>query len=80
MQAYLKKSFQDMEDDMWEKAKDLNAFHAKQQAEAGVQTITFSPEETARYRKIAYEAGWEEVLKLDPANGPKMKELIGGQY
>ena len=79
-QAYLKKSFQDMEDEMWEKAKELNAFYAKRQAEAGIQTITFSPEETARYKKVAYEAGWEEALKLDPVNGPKMKELIGGKY
>ncbi|MEX2453785.1 MAG: TRAP transporter substrate-binding protein DctP [Rhodospirillaceae bacterium] len=79
-QAYLKKSFQDMEDEMWEKAKELNKSYAKEQADAGVETITLSDEDVTKYRRMSYEAGWEEVLKLDPVNGPKMKELISGTY
>lgn len=79
-QAYLKKSAAEFEDEMWEKAKGLNKFYAEQQKEAGVEVITFSEADTKKYKKMAYETGWEEALKLDPKNGPKMKELIGGEY
>jgi len=79
-QDFLKSSFREMEDVMWKRSEELNKFYEKQQDEAGVQSIRFSPEVEKGYLRVAYESGWEEAMKLDPVNGAKLRKLIGGGY
>ena len=45
-------------------------------AEKGIKVIEFSPEDAKKYLDTAYEAGWRDVLKAAPENGPKLKEMI----
>lgn len=42
----------------------------------GMKVIKFSPEESKRYVDLAYEAGWEEVIKENPELGPKLKKML----
>jgi TRAP-type C4-dicarboxylate transport system substrate-binding protein len=53
-----------------------NARYAEEQAEAGVEVIEFTGKTAERYLEQAYEAGWEEAIKLDPVNGPKLREML----
>lgn len=43
--------------------------------ENGMEIITLSPEVAAEYHKLAYDAGWADVIKSDPENGPTLREL-----
>lgn len=54
----------------------INREEARRQAEAGIQQITFSPEQTEWYLKTAYAAGWERVMQVSPEHGPKLKPLF----
>jgi TRAP-type C4-dicarboxylate transport system substrate-binding protein len=54
----------------------INADEADKQASAGIQTITFTGEEAARYLKTADQAGWDAVLKVSPEHGAKLKSLL----
>jgi TRAP-type C4-dicarboxylate transport system substrate-binding protein len=47
----------------------------KIQADAGIQVIQLPPAEAAKWLKVAEDAGWEDVLKKDPQNGPRIREL-----
>jgi TRAP-type C4-dicarboxylate transport system substrate-binding protein len=47
----------------------------KIQASAGVQTIRLEGAEAEKWLKAAETAGWEDVLKKDPENGPKIRAL-----
>ena len=47
----------------------------KVQSDAGIQVIQLSPEETAKWLKVAEDAGWEDVMKKDPENAPRVREL-----
>ncbi len=42
----------------------------------GMKVIKFTPEDTKRYIDLAYEAGWEEVVKQNPELGPKLKKML----
>jgi TRAP-type C4-dicarboxylate transport system substrate-binding protein len=42
----------------------------------GMKVIKFSPEDTKWYVDLAYEAGWEEVIKENPTLGPKLKKML----
>jgi len=42
----------------------------------GMKVIKFSPEDTRWYVDMAYEAGWEEVIKQNPTLGPKLKKML----
>jgi len=44
--------------------------------ERGMKLIKFSPEDSKWYIELAYEAGWEEVIKQDPELGPKLQKLL----
>ncbi|MFO0989602.1 MAG: TRAP transporter substrate-binding protein DctP [Alphaproteobacteria bacterium] len=50
--------------------------YLKEQKDAGVQVIELKGKVADDYVKLAYEAGWEEFMKLDPENAPKLKALI----
>lgn len=43
---------------------------------AGVKTIKLADDVAAEYLKIAYDKGWENVLKKAPEDGAKLRELI----
>lgn len=42
----------------------------------GMKLIKFSPEDTQWYIDLAYEAGWDEVIKQNPELGPKLQKLL----
>ena len=45
----------------------------------GMKVIKFSPEDTKFYVNLAYEAGWDEVIKQNPELGPKLKKMLTPQ-
>ena len=46
------------------------------QEKAGIQVIRFEGADREKFLKAAEDAGWEDVLKKDPVNGPKARELM----
>lgn len=42
----------------------------------GMKLLTFSPEDSKWYVDLAYEAGWDEVIKQNPDLGPKLKKYL----
>lgn len=54
----------------------INEDEKKRQAEAGIETITFSGADGETYLKQAYDSGWDEIVKVNPDTGPKLKELM----
>jgi len=42
----------------------------------GMKVLKFSPEDTKWYVELAYEAGWDEVLKSNPTLGQKLRKLL----
>ena len=54
----------------------INEEEKKRQAEAGIETITFSGADGEKYLQQAYDSGWEEIIKVNPETGPKLKELM----
>ncbi len=44
---------------------------------AGVEFVTFSPEDKAKYLELFYESNWKEIVKDDPVWGPKLREKAG---
>lgn len=60
-----------------EKYGKAGTARARQQViDDGVKVIELPAAEAARYLKISQDAGWAEIEKLDPVNGPKLKALI----
>jgi TRAP-type transport system periplasmic protein len=55
---------------------EINRKEAEAQAAAGIQVITFSPEQNQEYLEKAYEAGWEKVIETSPSIGAKLRELF----
>lgn len=50
---------------------------AKQQIlEDGVKIVTFQGDDAKRWLDTAHRAAWEEIDKIDPVNGPKLRSLI----
>lgn len=50
--------------------------YLKEQKDAGVQVIELKGKAAEDFVKRAYDAGWEEAMKLDPVNAPLLKKLI----
>jgi len=42
----------------------------------GMKVIKFSPKDTKWYIDTAYEAGWEEVIKQNPALGSQLRKML----
>lgn len=55
---------------------DLAEAEYKEMQERGMEVISFSPEDTEYYVDLAYEAGWNEVIKQNPDLGPKLKKML----
>jgi TRAP-type C4-dicarboxylate transport system substrate-binding protein len=75
-QDFLLKECKEYDLEFHSKVKERNAHFIKEQADAGVQVITFTGKDAEEYLKKAYEAGWAEHMKLDPVNAPKLRALI----
>jgi TRAP-type C4-dicarboxylate transport system substrate-binding protein len=54
----------------------INVEEAERQAQSGIQTIRFSPEDTRRYLQVARDAGWARILEVSPDHGPRLKALF----
>jgi TRAP-type C4-dicarboxylate transport system substrate-binding protein len=52
-----------------------NAVEIKRQTEAGIQQIEFAGEEAKKYLKLANDSAWDAIVKANPENGPKLREL-----
>ncbi len=55
---------------------DENEREIKRQAAAGIETIRFEGAAASTYLAKAYQAGWDGIIRLSLANGPKLKELF----
>jgi TRAP-type C4-dicarboxylate transport system substrate-binding protein len=53
-----------------------NEREIKRQAAAGIETIRFDGDAASSYVAKAYQAGWDGIIRLSPATGPKLKELF----
>ena len=53
-----------------------NERETKRQAAAGIETIRFEGDAASAYVTKAYQAGWDGIIRLSPAAGPKLKELF----
>ena len=53
-----------------------NAVDTERQAKAGIETITFSPDQSKKYVGEAYSAGWAGVIRQSPDHGPKLKSFF----
>lgn len=42
----------------------------------GMKVIKFSAEDTKWYVALAYEAGWDEIIKQNPTLGPKLNKFL----
>lgn len=49
----------------------------KQQAEAGIETIVLSKEDSEDFLNKAYSAGWESIYKVSPKNAAELERLFG---
>lgn len=57
--------------------KTINEEAFKTIQAAGVQFVTFSPEDKEKYLRLYFETGWALVLKEQPVWGPKLKDAAG---
>jgi TRAP-type transport system periplasmic protein len=53
-----------------------NQKEIRRQAAAGIETIRFEGDLASTWVARAYQAGWDGVIRLSPATGPKLKELF----
>ncbi len=53
-----------------------NEREIKRQAAAGIETIRFEGAAASTYLAKAYQAGWDGIIRLSLATGPKLKELF----
>lgn len=74
--AFLSKKAEEFESYIPKIAPQKNAEYAKEQTDAGVQVIKLEGAEATKFVSAAYDAGWDEIIKIDPENGPKLKALI----
>lgn len=74
--AYLQKKAWELADYISATAEERNAHYRKEQAEAGIQVIELKGKDAERYLRAADDSAWEEAMKLDPENAPKLKKLI----
>jgi TRAP-type transport system periplasmic protein len=74
--AVLRKAAEQGEAEAPAEFKAENEKDIKRQADAGIQVIKFDAAATAAWRKKAYDAGWEGIIKQSPEHGPKLRALF----
>lgn len=55
---------------------EINKTEAKKQADAGMIVYTLEGAEREKWLNTAREAGWEQVIKAAPDDGPRLRELL----
>lgn len=55
---------------------DENEKAKKLQADNGIKVVTLTDADAAKYLKIAYNSSWEEIMKIAPENGPRLRQLM----
>jgi TRAP-type C4-dicarboxylate transport system substrate-binding protein len=55
--------------DEGEKAKKL-------QADNGIKVVSLTPADAEKYLKIAYDSSWDEIMKIAPENGPRLRQFM----
>jgi len=55
---------------------DLSEKEYQEMQEKGMKVISFSEADTKAYVDLAYEAGWNEVIRQNPELGPKLKKML----
>ncbi|MBW1721763.1 MAG: TRAP transporter substrate-binding protein DctP [Deltaproteobacteria bacterium] len=55
---------------------DIAEKELQEMQKRGMKLIKFSPEDSRWYVDLAYEAGWEEVIKQNPELGTKLRKLL----
>ncbi len=64
-------------DNEFPKTREANNDAARKiQQAAGIQVIELTGADREKWIKEAIAAGWDDALKKDPVNGPKIRELI----
>lgn len=53
-----------------------NEEEKKQQAAAGIQTITFTGKAAQEFRAMAYDKAWAAIIAKSPEHGPKLRALL----
>jgi TRAP-type C4-dicarboxylate transport system substrate-binding protein len=53
-----------------------NEREIQRQSAAGIETIRFEGDAATGWVAKAYQAGWDGIIRLSPATGPKLKELL----
>ncbi|MES2533512.1 MAG: TRAP transporter substrate-binding protein DctP [Pseudomonadota bacterium] len=74
--AFLEKQRDWLEKTALEHSLAAAAENIAKQKEAGIQTITFSPADTAAYEKLSLDAAWAGIVKNSPEHGPKLRALM----
>lgn len=69
----------DLEQDFIRLRPGYNEAAFKIQNEAGIQSIRFDGADREKFLKTAAEAGWADVIRKDPVNGPKIRQLTTRQ-
>ena len=66
-----------------EAEKDTVAFYREEEKkemallkQVGLQVIDLPPAEKAKFLKIAYDAGWKDIIEKNPKTGPELKALL----
>ncbi|MBN2125958.1 MAG: TRAP transporter substrate-binding protein DctP [Deltaproteobacteria bacterium] len=55
---------------------DISEKEFKEMQKRGMEVITFSPQDSKWYVDLAYEAGWDEIIKQNPDLGPRLKKML----
>ena len=55
---------------------DENEKAKKLQADNGIRSSLSAGKTPKNICKIAYDSGWEEIMKIAPENGPRLRELM----
>jgi len=72
----LRKAAEDGEAEAIALFAEENARETKRQADAGIETIRFEGEARDTWLAKAYQAGWDGIIRLSPATGPRLRELF----
>jgi TRAP-type C4-dicarboxylate transport system substrate-binding protein len=75
-QEVLSSSIQEVEKEAFAHFGKLISLDREKLKAKGVQEVKLSGPEAAKYLETAYEASWKEVLKKDPQQGPKLRQML----
>lgn len=77
LQSVLSSCIQDMEKEAFAHFGKLISQDREKMKAKGIQEIKLPGAEATKYLETAYEASWKEVLKKDPQQAPKLRQMLG---